>query len=179
MDRAAELDGLVRSLTARRDGLRAEIRTISNEVGTLFREGHEEEAGELQAQSKLLGEQEKDLDAQAGELAAELREVMLRIPNLPADDCPDGLTAADNVVMRTEGYDPDSYAGHQRTPHWEIGEELGILDTERAVKLSGSMFVMYRRAGAALVRALCQLALDRNADLYEEIRPPRSCAPTP
>lgn len=172
VDRAAELDGLVRSLTARRDGLRAEIRTISNEVGTLFREGHEEEAGELQAQSKLLGEQEKDLDAQAGELAAELREVMLRIPNLPADDCPDGLTAADNVVMRTEGYDPDSYAGHQRTPHWEIGEELGILDTERAVKLSGSMFVMYRRAGAALVRALCQLALDRNADLYEEIRPP-------
>ena len=57
-------------------------------------------------------------------------------------------------------------------PHWEIGEELGLLDTERAVKLSGSMFVMYRKQGATLVRALCQLALDRNADLYEEIRPP-------
>src|SRR4029079_5226789 len=57
-------------------------------------------------------------------------------------------------------------------PHWEIGQELGLLDTERAVKLSGSMFVMYRKQGAALVRALCQLALDRNADLFEEIRPP-------
>ena len=57
-------------------------------------------------------------------------------------------------------------------PHWEIGEQLGILDVERAVKLSGSMFVMYRGAGAALVRALCQLALDRNVDLYEEVRPP-------
>jgi seryl-tRNA synthetase len=57
-------------------------------------------------------------------------------------------------------------------PHWEIGAELGILDVERAVKLSGSMFVMYRGAGAALVRALCQLAIDRNVDLYEEVRPP-------
>lgn len=172
VDRAAELDTQVRELTARRDGLRAEIRSLSNEVGSLFRDGRKEEAGELQAQSKLLGEEEKALDSHAGELAAELREVMLRIPNLPSDDCPDGSTEADNVVLRTESYDPDSYDVHQRIPHWEIGEQLGILDTERAVKLSGSMFVMYRRAGAALVRALCQLALDRNADLYEEIRPP-------
>jgi seryl-tRNA synthetase len=57
-------------------------------------------------------------------------------------------------------------------PHWDVGEQLGILDVERAVKLSGSMFVMYRGAGAALVRALCQLAIDRNVDLYEEVRPP-------
>jgi seryl-tRNA synthetase len=56
--------------------------------------------------------------------------------------------------------------------HWDIGVELGILDVERAVKLSGAMFVMYRGAGAALVRALCQLAIDRNVDLYEEVRPP-------
>jgi seryl-tRNA synthetase len=57
-------------------------------------------------------------------------------------------------------------------PHWEIGEELGVLDIERGVKISGSMFVMYRGLGATLARALCQLALDRNADRYEEIRPP-------
>jgi seryl-tRNA synthetase len=57
-------------------------------------------------------------------------------------------------------------------PHWEIGERLGILDLERAVKISGSMFTMFRKDGATLSRALCQLALDRNADAFEEIRPP-------
>jgi len=76
------------------------------------------------------------------------------------------------VVVRVEQFDPDSYAAHQRVSHWDVGEALGILDLERGAKMSGSMFVMYRKAGAALVRALCQLALDRNADLYEEIRPP-------
>ncbi len=172
VDRAGALDAQLRELTARRDGLRAEIRTLSNDVGALFRDGKKEEASELQAQSKSLGEEEKDLDKQAEAVSADLREVMLRIPNLPADECPDGSTEADNVVVRTEGYDADSYGEHQRMPHWEVAEELGILDVERAVKLSGSMFVMYRGAGAALVRALCQLAIDRNADLYEEIRPP-------
>jgi seryl-tRNA synthetase len=57
-------------------------------------------------------------------------------------------------------------------PHWEIGAQLGILDLERGAKVSGSMFPVFRRGGATLVRALCQLALDRNADAFEEIRPP-------
>ena len=172
VDRAAALDAELRSLTTRRDALRAEIRTLSNEVGKLFRDKRQEEATEMQAQSKLLGQEEKDLDARATELEVELREVMLRIPNMPAEDCPDGGGEQDNVVVRVENFDEESYAPHQRVPHWEIGEELGILDVERAVKLSGSMFVMYRRAGATLARALCQLAIDRNVDLYEEIRPP-------
>ena len=172
VDRAAALDAELRSLTTRRDALRADIRTLSNEVGKLFRDKRQEEATEMQAQSKLLGQEEKDLDARATELEVELREVMLRIPNMPAEDCPDGGGEQDNVVVRVENFDEESYAPHQRVPHWEIGEELGILDVERAVKLSGSMFVMYRRAGATLARALCQLAIDRNVDLYEEIRPP-------
>jgi seryl-tRNA synthetase len=71
-----------------------------------------------------------------------------------------------------EGYDPDGYQAHQRVPHWEIGAELGILDLERGARVSGSMFVVYRGAGATLVRALCQLGLDHNADAFEEIRPP-------
>lgn len=172
VDAVRALDSDVRDLSARRDALRAEIRTLSNEVGSLFRDGRQDEATELQEQSRLLGAEEKELDARAEEAAVELRELLLRIPNLPAEDCPDGAGEEDNVVVRVEGFDPDAYAAHQRVPHWDIGEELGILDVERAVKLSGSMFVMYRRAGAALVRALCQLAIDRNVDLYEEVRPP-------
>jgi seryl-tRNA synthetase len=78
-------------------------------------------------------------------------------------------------VLRTIGFDAAAYADHQRVPHWDIGAELGILDLDRAVKLSGSMFVMYRGAGARLLRALVQLALDRNTtgdEAYEEVRPP-------
>ncbi len=63
-------------------------------------------------------------------------------------------------------------AEHQRVPHWEIGEPLGMLDMERGAKLSGSMFPLYRGAGARLLRALTAFALDRHADAYEEIRPP-------
>jgi seryl-tRNA synthetase len=172
LDRVAALDAEQRRLSVERDGLRAEIRAISNEVGSLFREQRQDEAQELQEQSKLLGEQERQLDRRAEEVGEDLRGLLLRIPNLPAADCPDGAGPQDNVVVRLEGFDPGSYGEHQRVPHWEIGEQLGILDVARAVKLSGAMFVMYRRQGAALVRALCQLALDRNADLYEEIRPP-------
>src|ERR687898_924989 len=100
-------------------------------------------------------------------MGAQVKELDAR-----ADGAPDGASEEDNVVVRTEGYDPDGYAEHQRVPHWDIAEEHGLPDLERGAKLSGSMFVMYRRAGATLVRALCQLALDRNADLYEELRPP-------
>jgi len=172
VDRVVELDADVRRLNAERDELRSRVRALSTEVGQLFRDGRQEEATELQAESRMLGEQEKGLDARSEAVAEELRELLLRIPNLPADDCPDGAGEADNVVVRVEGFDADAYGPHQRVAHWDIGEELGILDVERGVKLSGAMFVTYRKAGAALVRALCQLALDRNADLYEEIRPP-------
>ncbi|MFZ4668296.1 MAG: serine--tRNA ligase [Microthrixaceae bacterium] len=172
LDEVIALDAEHRSLTARRDGLRAEIRTISNQVGALHREQRADEAGALQEASRALGAEEKELDALSDALQDEITQRLLRLPNLPAAECPDGDGEADNVVVRVEGPAPDSYQPYQRVPHWEIAEQLGILDVERAVKLSGSMFVMYRGAGARLVRALCQLAIDRNVDLYEEIRPP-------
>lgn len=172
VDAVVARDEEVRRLNTARDELRSRIRSISNEVGQLFRDGQQELATELQAESRALGEQEKALDAEADVAAATLRDLLLHIANLPADDSPDGANEHDNVISRTEGFDATSYGDHQRIPHWDIGEQLGILDVERGVKMSGSMFVMYRGAGAMLVRALCQLALDRNADLYEEVRPP-------
>ena len=172
VDEVVRLDSEVREVNTARDELRSRIRAISGEVGQLMREGLKEEAGELQAESRSLGEREKELDARSLVVAAELRDLLLRLPNLPAPDAPDGLSEADNVVTRVERFDEAGYGDHQRVAHWDIGEQLGILDVERGVKMSGSMFVMYRGAGAALVRALCQLALDRNADLYEELRPP-------
>jgi len=172
LDRILELDVRQRALGTERDGLRARVKALSKDVGRLRGQGDSAAAESLMAESRTLGERERSLDAEVGELDAEVRDLLLRTPNLPADDCPDGAGEADNVVLRIEGFDPDSYGAHQRVPHWDIGAELGILDPERAVKISGSMFTMYRGWGARLLRAMVQLSLDRSADAYEEIRPP-------
>jgi seryl-tRNA synthetase len=172
VDRIIELDARHRDLGTRRDGLRAHIKVISKEVGQRRGQGDAEGAEALMAESRALGDDEKSLDAEADALAAELRELLLRTPNLPSDDCPDGAGEQDNVVLRVEGFAPDAYTDHQRVPHWDIGAELGILDGERAAKISGSMFMLYRGWGARLLRAMVQLSLDRNADAFEELRPP-------
>jgi seryl-tRNA synthetase len=172
LDRVIERDRRQRDVAGRRDEVRARIRQLSREVGGLRRDGRLDEAEALQAESRALGEEEKAIGAEYDELADEVRGLLLGIPNTPADEAPNGIDETGNVVLRTEGFDAGAFADHQRVPHWEIGEELGILDFERAAKISGSMFTMYRGAGARLLRALVQLALDRNVDAYEEIRPP-------
>ncbi len=175
VDRAAQADQELRRIAAARDDIRAQVRTVSNEVRMLRSSGDTDGAERLQADARVLGDRERELDRQYEDLSTQLRDTLLRIPNVPADDAPDGSGAEDNVVLRVVGFDPESYGDHQRVPHWEIGAELGLLDAERAVKLSGSMFVLYRGMGARLLRALTQLALDRHTsgtDAYEEIRPP-------
>jgi seryl-tRNA synthetase len=175
VDRVVELDQELRQIAAARDEGRAAIRSLSNEVRSLRAGGDVEGAERLQAEARALGDHERELDLRYDEVSTQLREILLRIPNLPAPEAPDGVVPEDNVVVRIVGFDPDSYAEHQRMPHWDIGAELGLLDPERAAKLSGSMFVLYRGMGARLIRALTQLALDRHTtglDAYEEIRPP-------
>lgn len=171
VDRAAALDGDLRDIAGQRDELRAQVNTLSKQVGQARRDKDDATADGLMAESRRLGDEETKLASQTADLEAELRDLLLRIPNVPAADAPDGESETDNVTVRTYG-DTSTYAEHQRVPHWEIGEELGILDIERAVKISGSMFAMFRAQGATLNRALCQLALDHNADAFEEIRPP-------
>jgi seryl-tRNA synthetase len=172
LDRARDLDERQRAVVAERDEVRARINALSKEVGGLRSDGRAEAAETLQAESRELGEREKQLDAESAAIGDEVRAILLGISNLPAQDAPDGRSPDDNVVVRVENYDEGAYGDHQRVPHWDIGTELGILDVERAVKMSGSMFTMFRKQGAALDRALCQLALDRNSDAFEEIRPP-------
>jgi seryl-tRNA synthetase len=167
-----ELDARHRAVETERNELRSRVNAISKEVGGLRRDGRIEEAEARQAESRALGEQVGALGEQADGLGAQLRGLLLRLPNVPAADAPDGAGPEDNVEVRRHGAAPEDFAEHQRVPHWEIGEALGILDLERAVKLSGSMFTMFRGPGATLARGLCQLALDRNADAFEEVRPP-------
>ena len=172
LDSAIELDGRLRDITARRDQIRARVNELSKLVGAARRDGDTDRAEGLQVESRALGDDEKSLAGQFDEVQAELREYLLRIPNLPHVDSPDGGSDADNPVVVGPNQMPASFAPHRRVPHWEIAAELGVLDNERAVKLSGAMFTMQRGAGATLSRALCQYALDMNADAFEEIRPP-------
>ncbi|MBU3688871.1 MAG: serine--tRNA ligase [Acidimicrobiales bacterium mtb01] len=172
LDRAIALDVRAREISTERDNIRAKVNELSKKVGQARRDGDAAAADEAQAASRALGDDEQRLAAQADEVQEQLREVLLRIPNLPHPDAPDGKGDHDNPLVKGPLQMPAEFAAHQRVPHWEAAVELGILDNDRATKIAASMFTMQRGAGAALARALCQLALDRNADAFEEVRPP-------
>jgi len=172
LDRAIALDVQAREISTERDNIRAKVNELSKKVGQARRDGDAAAADDAQATSRALGDDEQRLAAQADEVQEQLREVLLRIPNLPHPDAPDGAGDHHNPLVKGPLQMPAEFAAHQRVPHWEAAVELGILDNDRATKIAASMFTMQRGAGAALARALCQLALDRNADAFEEVRPP-------
>ena len=172
LDRVGSLDERAREIVAQRDAIRAQVNDLSKQVGIARRDGDTARADDLQAQSRGLGDTERDLAAEHDALQVEIRDLLLRIPNVPHSDAPDGASDHDNPVVVGPINLPDEFPEHQRVPHWETATALGILDNERATKISGAMFTMQRGLGATLSRALCQYALDRNADAFEEIRPP-------
>ena len=172
LDEVLALDVQQREVAAERDEIRNQIRNLSQEVGGLHKDGRGDEATKLQEQSRELGKIEEGLNDKADQIAEEITNILLTVPNIPATECPDGGGEEDNIILRYENFDKDSYKDHQRVPHWEIATELGLLDVERGTKMSGAMFVMYTGLGATLCRALIQYGLDRNADAYKEIRPP-------
>jgi seryl-tRNA synthetase len=174
LDEVLALDVQLRALAADRDANRARVNELSKQVGALRRSGDVAGAETLQAESKALGAQENEMTTAAEGVESQIRELLLSIPNVPSDQVPDGAGEHDNPIVTGPigACTLDAYPAHQRVPHWETGAALGILDTERAAKISGSMFTMLRGLGATMSRALCQFALDRNADAFEEIRPP-------
>ena len=172
VDHASRLDERLRQITAERDELRRQVNELSKQVGQLRKAGDTAAAEAAMTTSRELGDNERALVAEHEIVSDELRQLLLRIPNLPHPDAPDGAGEDDNPLIKGPVNMPESFPEHQRVPHWESATALGILDNERATKISGAMFTMQRGLGATLARALCQLALDNNADAFEEIRPP-------
>lgn len=172
VDRVIALDAEARALRQEADELRSRIKSLSKDVGRLRTAGDVAAADAAQAESRALGDEERARTTETADRAGEIRELLLRIPNTPHPDVPDGASEADNPLVKLVEQHDGEWSEHQRVPHWETGAALGILDSERATKISGAMFTMLRGQGAALSRALCQYALDRNADAFEEIRPP-------
>lgn len=151
---------------------RAELNKLSEEIGKLTRAGAKEEAEGRRAHVIRVKEQIPALEAREREVQGKADYILLRTPNFPADEAPEGTGEQDNVVVRTHGWDPEKYKGRSYRPHWEVAGDLGIYDAERAAKISGSMFALLRQDGARLLRALVQFGLDLNSRTYEEIAPP-------
>ena len=175
---AVALDVEHRRLLQETERLRAEVKELSRQVAAARRAKDQDHAAALTEASRSLGDQERRAREATEATGDRLRELLLVLPNLPDPRVPDGVDENDNVEVRRwwvgadDGAPFPTFADHQRVPHWEIGKELGILDMEAGARIAGSMFPLYRGAGARLVRALGSFALDQHADAYEEIRPP-------
>ncbi|MGC8548940.1 MAG: serine--tRNA ligase [Acidobacteriaceae bacterium] len=150
------------------EGLKATRKKLSDEIARLRREG--QDASAQMEETKRLKARIDELDSASTEDL--LRERMARVPNLPYDDVPVGASADDNVEVKRWGQ-PKEF-GFAPKPHWEIGEQLGILDLGRAAKISGARFAVYWGAGARLERALAQFMLDMHTREhgYTEVLPP-------
>jgi seryl-tRNA synthetase len=181
---AAEVDAVLqmdRAWSARvkaAEDMRAEVKELSRQVGQAKKAGDEAQAVALSARSRQLGDEERAAAAEADALLESRQTGLLYLPNIPAEDAPDGVGEEDNVELRrwwpggNTGRPEPAGLDQPRVPHWEIGESLQILDMERGARLAGSMFPLYRGPGARLLRALTAFAIDRHSPAYEEIRPP-------
>lgn len=170
LDSFAAVDQKRRDILQELEGLRSERNRVSKEVGMRKKEGAD--AKDLIAQTAAVSSRIKELEESLKEAEAELQSMMLDIPNIPHESVPVGSDSEDNTVVRTWG-EPRSFDFEPR-PHWEIGEELGILDFGRAAKIAGARFAVYTGAGARLERALINFMLDLHTERhgYREVMTP-------
>jgi len=143
---------------------------LSQQVGALKKAG--QDASALMEETRALKDKLDELDKAAAALDEQLRQSMASVPNLTRDEVPAGKSEADNVTVKTWG--EKTTFDFEAKPHWELGEALGILDLERAAKLSGARFAVYMGAGARLERALISFMLDLHTEKqgYTEVLPP-------
>jgi len=169
VDRVLVLDARWRELVSSAEGLRAERNRASKDIGKM---PAGVERDERIAQMRAVGDEIKAFEAKGTAAREELDGLMLRIPNVPHEDAPVGKDEAENVVVRERGEVPRF--DFEARPHWELGEQLGILDFERGVKVSGSRFYMLLADGARLQRALIRFMLDLHTREhgYTEVYPP-------
>ncbi len=154
IDEAEALDRTRRASIGRVEERKAERNRVTQEVGKKKKAG--EDASEMQASARAIGEEIAALESQLEITQSRLDELLLHIPNLTLPDVPAG-DESHNVIVRNWG---TPRAAESVVPHWEVGETLGLFDLPRGAKISGSGFIVYRGAGARLVRSLMNMMLD-------------------
>ena len=170
VDAFLDADARWRTVHKELEEIQAEGNRVAKSIGALMAQGKKDEAEAAKAQSRAMKERAPALEADDRAAEAALREVELQIPNLPTASVPDGLTEAENVVVREWGQKPEG----EFRPHWEIADALGLLDLPRGAKIAGSGFVVYRGMGAHLQRALGTFMIDHQTGRngYAEVYPP-------
>ncbi len=170
LDRLAELDRERRAAITEAERLKAERNETSRRIGELVKAG--QDAGEIRERVRGIGDAIKQLDDRVAGIEAELRDILLTVPNLPHATTPVGADETANRVERTWGEAP-TFAFAPRD-HVELGELTGILDFERGAKITGARFTVLRGLGARLERALIQFMLDVHTEVHgcTEVLPP-------
>jgi len=173
LDRALAVDEEWRELKARGDTLRQERNEVSRKIGDLKQEGREEEAQEAIERSQSLADEIEEIEGRADELEAELEDALLRLPLPPHESAPVGDDETDNVELRREGFGDLRAVPEDVVPHYDLGEELNLLDFERGAKVSGGGFYFLTGEGARLEHALVQFMLDVHREQgYHDVFPP-------
>ena len=171
IDEVLGLDEIRRNAQQELDASLARQKAIAKEIGDLMKKGAKEQAEAIRAQVASLKELSKKLEDKKEEAEAKIREILLSVPNLPADIVPEGATAEDNVCVKTGGVTPD--LGEDALPHWELAKIYDLIDFELGVKISGAGFPVYKGYGARLQRALVNFFLDNAREVgYLEVQPP-------
>lgn len=169
VDEIIEIDRQRREISAERDEKKAKQNRISKEIPAKKKNG--EDVSELLADMKRFSEEVKESVAKASELEHKQKRLLLQIPNIPHPSVPAGTDDSQNEELRRFG-EPRQFS-FQPKPHWDLGKELGILDPERAAKVTGSRFHFYKGLGARLERAVISFYLDTHTEHgYTEVLPP-------
>jgi seryl-tRNA synthetase len=171
VDAFLSLDEERRSLIGQVEALQAQRNEASKTIGALMKDGKRDEAEAAKEQVRLVNERITGLEAHLAAVEADTRDLLMTVPNIPDASVPVGAEETDNVEVKRWGTPPEF--AFEPAAHWDLGPALGILDFERAVKLSGSRFVLLGGMGAKLNRALINFMLDAHAEVgYKEWAPP-------
>ncbi len=164
------LDEKRRETLAKFEKLRSEQKKVSKQIPIMKKNGEDTE--KIMSEMKVLSDEIKKLEIEVADLEVELKQALLEIPNTPNDEVPKGKDDTENVEVKKWG-EPRSFDFNEK-PHWEIGTDLDILDFDRAAKISGARFTVYKGIGARLERAVINFMLDLHTGEhgFKEIMPP-------
>jgi seryl-tRNA synthetase len=170
LEQLATLEARRRRLIPELEGLKRDQNAAGDEVARAKRQG--QDASHIFTANKARAQQIRQIEIQLDQVEAQRSMLLMTLPNLPHATVPAGKSAADNAEVRREGAIPEF--DFEPRPHWELGPALGILDFERATKMSGSRFAVLMGAGARLARGLINFMLDLHTREhgYTEVEPP-------
>lgn len=171
VDYILHLDESRRNTQTEHDNLQSQLNQISASIGELMKSGKKNEAEGLKQNTVDLKSKTAQLKTQLETVELQLKEQLVKLPNIPSQKVPKGKTAEDNIVAHEEGAEPSLHKNAK--PHWDLAAQYDLIDFELGVKITGAGFPVYKDKGAKLQRALINFFLDRAvAAGYKEIQPP-------